>query len=168
MQYKKRISLGPIKGRQGTREESIVSIQIRKMPVQLLVAMALILILAGCVTPSTSTGFHPKGIAGPALPPEIPNPVGVVPFSGDPGISIQATDQFANSLIELGFDVIERQELNALVGELAFQQSELVNPETRQKLREQLGVKGLFVGSVTGESSELWVDFLFEHPPCGR
>ena len=84
--------------------------------------------------------------------------MGVVPFSGDPGIAIQATDQFAGALIPVGFDVVERQQLASVLGEVMLQQTELVNPETRSRLKQQLGVEGLFVGSMTGESSITWVD----------
>jgi curli biogenesis system outer membrane secretion channel CsgG len=129
-----------------------------KRLVRILATTTLSLLLYGCATPSTSTGFNAAGNVKQTLPPGVPRKVGVIPFAGDPGISIQATDQFCASLMTIGFDVVERQQLLSIVRELSFQQSEFVNPDTRIKLKEQLGVEGLFVGSMTGESSITWVD----------
>jgi hypothetical protein len=124
--------------------------------------MAAILIfvpcLAGCTTPSTSSGFIDQGMAKPILPPGVPRKVGVVPFAGDVRISVQSADQFAGGLLPLGFEVVERQQLQSVLDELKYQHGDFVNPETRKRLKEQLGIEGLFLGSITGESSPTWVD----------
>ena len=120
--------------------------------------VTLLLGVTGCATTSTSTGIITTPQLRASLPPGIPSRVGVVPFQGDSRISLQATDQFANGLYALGFDVVERQQIEQILAELSFQHTESVDPTTREQLARQLGLQGVFLGSVTGESSALWVD----------
>ncbi len=120
--------------------------------------LAVLFLIAGCTTPSTSSGLIRPGVATQVLPPGVPAKVGVIPFAGDSNIAVQSADQFAGGLLPLGFEVVERQQLQAVLVELNYQYSESVNPETRRKLKEQLGLEGLFLGSITGESSPMWVD----------
>jgi curli biogenesis system outer membrane secretion channel CsgG len=119
--------------------------------------LAFLLLLSGCTTPSSSTGFIDPA-ARRALPPGVPKKIGVIPFAGDSDIAIQAADQFAGALLPFGFEIVERQQLVSILGELRYQHTESVSPETRRQLKEQLGVEGLFLGSITGESSPTWVD----------
>ena len=110
-----------------------------------------------CVTTSTSTGI----ITTPrrqSLPPGVPSRVGVILFKGDRTITLQATEQFLNGLPSLGFQVVERSQINAVLKELGFQQSDSVDSTTRERLGKLLGLEGIFVGSITGESSATWID----------
>lgn len=117
------------------------------------------LILLSCAPNYTrqSSGFN-VGNNISALPDGVPKRVGVAQFSGEYPINIQASDQFASGLIELGFDVVERQHIANVYKELGLQLSGIIDDSTRVKLGKQLGLKGIFVGSVTGESSITWVD----------
>jgi len=122
------------------------------------ISLALLLgVAVGCATTSTSTGI----ITTPrqqSLPPGFPSRVGVIPFQGDPAISLQATDQFMSGLPAFGFRVVDRSQIDAVLGELGFQQAGSVDPVTRERLAKLLGLEGIFLGSITGESSILWVD----------
>lgn len=127
----------------------------------LLRAIVMVLLLgtgAGCATTSTSTGMMTTLRARQPLPPGIPSRVGVIPFQGNSAISLQATDQFSSGLPVLGFEVVERSQIESVLAELNFQQTGSVDPATRERLAKQLGLQGVFLGSITGESSALWVD----------
>lgn len=123
-----------------------------------IIALALLCCnFVSCVTTSTSTGI----ITTPrqqSLPPGVPSRVGVILFKGDLDITLQATEQFLNGLPALGFQVVERSQINAVLKELGFQQSDSVDSTTRERLGKLLGLEGVFVGSITGESSATWID----------
>ena len=125
--------------------------------VQLTTLALLLSIAAGCTTTSTSTGIITTQRQQP-LPPGIPSRVGVISFRGNPAISLQATDQFMSGLPAFGFQVVERSQIEAVLSELGFQQTDSVDPTTRERLAKLLGLEGIFLGSITGESSALWVD----------
>jgi hypothetical protein len=125
----------------------------------LLTALALILVaVGGCARTSTSTGVMTTPRQQQPLPPGIPSRVGLIPFHGDPAISLQATDQFMSGLPAFGFQVVERSQIEAVLDELGFQRTDSVDPTTRERLAKLLGLQGIFLGSITGESSALWVD----------
>ena len=111
----------------------------------------------GCATTSTSTGIITQSHQRP-LPPGVPSRVGVIPFQGHSVIGLQATDQFLSGLVPLGFQVVERSQIEAVLDELSFQQTDLVDPNTRKHLGEVLGIEGVFLGSITGESRSNWID----------
>ena len=123
----------------------------------------LLLLLSGFFSCSTTTFQSSSGfsINGQSLPPGVPSIVGVPIFSGDSYISTQATDQFSAGLMQLGFEVVERAHLEEIINERKLQYSGLVAESSRGILNEELGLQGLFVGSVTGESSAAWVDTHF-------
>ncbi len=109
------------------------------------------------MTTSTSTGI----ITTPrqqSLPPGVPARVEVITFKGDSTIAQQATEQFLNGLPTLGFQVVERSQINAVLKELNFQQSDLVDFTTHEHLGKLLGIEGIFVGNITGETSITWID----------
>lgn len=113
-------------------------------------------ILSGCAAP-TSSGFM-TGQNMPQLPPGVPKTVGVSLFSGESPINLQATDQFSAGLVSLGFEVVERHHLEEVVNELGLHQSGLISEKSIKAVGEHLGLDAIFVGSVTGESSAMWVD----------
>jgi len=104
-----------------------------------------------------STGFA-IGQNIKELPDGVPKRVGVSQFIGEYPINIQATDEFSSGLIVLGFDVVERQQISTIYNELGVQQSGIIDDDTRLEIGNQLGLQGIFVGSVTGESSIFLVD----------
>ena len=122
-----------------------------------LAGLALILVAGGCATTSTSTGLITTLHQQP-LPAGIPARVGVIPFQGDPAISLQATDQFMIGLPALGFQVVERSQIEAVLGELGLQYTDSIDSAIRERLAKLLGLEGIFLGSITGESSIMWVD----------
>lgn len=87
-----------------------------------------------------------------SLPAGVPKRVAVSAFSGESPINLQSADQFSSGLVKLGFDVIERQHFDKVVKELEFQHSGIVSDESVQAVGKQLGVEGIFVGSVAGRS----------------
>ena len=123
------------------------------------VIMLLVGFAIGCGTPipSTSTGIRIE-TQKQLLPPGVPKRVGVIPFQGSKTIRLQATDQFQGGLVPLGFEVVERAQIEAVFNELSFQYTDFVDPNTRQHLGEMLGIEGVFLGSITGESSSRWID----------
>ena len=98
------------------------------------------LLLSGCVGQSRSSGFV-KTSPQQQLPPGIPKTVGVMPFSGDHHIATQASDQFSVGLINLGFKVVERSQIQTVLKEVNYQYSDAVDPNTRVLLRKQLGIE---------------------------
>ena len=114
-------------------------------------------LILGCGTTQSSSGLM-IGNNARIIPQGVPKRIGVAKFTGDYPINIQSTDQFSVGLIELGFDVVERHHLEAIINELALQNSGFISEQTRKKLGEQLGLEGIFVGSVTGEVSPMWID----------
>ncbi len=121
--------------------------------------LIIIFVSINCVPTYTtqSTGFViGKNIK--ELPEGVPKRVGVSQFVGEYPINIQSTDEFSSGLIAFGFDVIERQQITAVYNELGVQQSGIIDDNTRIEIGNQLGIQGIFVGSVTGESNITWVD----------
>lgn len=115
------------------------------------------LFVIGCATTQASSGFL-VGSNVRVLPEGVPKRVGVYQFSGDYPLNIQSTDQFSAGLLRLGFDVVERQHLENVIDELSLQQTGIIAENTRKELGKQLGLEGIFVGSVTGEVSPMWID----------
>lgn len=113
-------------------------------------------ILSGCAVPSSSGFMTDQNMS--QLPPGVPKTVGVSLFSGESPINLQATDQFSAGLVNLGFEVVERHHLEEVVNELGLQQSGLISEKSIKVVGEHLGLDAIFVGSITGESSEMWID----------
>jgi TolB-like protein len=88
----------------------------------------------------------------PALPAGVPKKVAVASFSGEFPINVQSADQFSSGLVKLGFDVVERQHFDKVVKEIELQHSGMISDENITAAGKQLGVDGLFVGSVEGRS----------------
>lgn len=126
---------------------------------ELVVLLSLaVAVLSSCATSSTSTGLLTQFDQQEALPPGIPSRVGVVPFEGDASIKLQATDQFTSGLPTLGFEVVERSQIEAVLDELEVQHANLQERTMREHLASSLDLQGIFLGSITGESSPTWVD----------
>jgi len=113
----------------------------------------LVLVLSGCslMPGSTSSGLMIDG-SKPALPAGVPKKVAVASFSGEFPINVQSADQFSSGLVKLGFDVVERQHFDKVVKEIELQHSGMISDENITAAGKQLGVDGLFVGSVEGRS----------------
>ena len=110
--------------------------------------------LSGCslMPGSTSSGLMIDGYK-PALPNGVPKRVAVASFTGESPLNLQAAEQFSIGLLNLGFDVVERQHFDKVVKEFEVQYSGMISEETMQTVGKQLGVEGIFVGSVTGRSA---------------
>ncbi len=74
------------------------------------------------------------------------NRVAVVSFSGSDG-SV-AADMLTQSLVAHGANVIERQQLNAILSEYHLAASGILDPSTVKQVGKILGVDALFVGTV--------------------
>lgn len=122
----------------------------------LLLALCL-LIGCGCMPASTSSGLMLQENIH-ALPPCVPKKVGCALFTGQSPINSQATELFLCGLLKLGFDVVERLQLDKILEELELQHTGLISPETRQILGRQLGLEGIFVGNITGRSTSFTVN----------
>ena len=104
-------------------------------------------------------GVHFKRhYSGSANSKGVPKRVAVLPFKGDPKISVQATDQFTAGLSVVGFEVVDASLIDAAAGRPSLPSSGALDIDTRNDLRRTLGVQGVFIGSITGESRLLWVD----------
>jgi TolB-like protein len=119
-------------------------------------ALALAAVSACGSAHSDSTGF--VLVPGPPLPPGIPKRVAVAPFSGDSRIAERAAEQFATGLIRFGFDVVQRRDLEPVLADLDAPHGELLDDRARDDLAHELGIQGLFVGRVSGESGAIDVD----------
>jgi curli biogenesis system outer membrane secretion channel CsgG len=82
--------------------------------------------------------------------------VAVVDFqnkSGDPAFdksTAKITGLMIDELLKTGkYKMVERERLNAVLGELKLNASGLVNPENAKRLGEQLGVDTLLFGNLT-------------------
>jgi hypothetical protein len=84
----------------------------------------------------------------------VPKKVMVIPFDADLSIAIQATAQFAGALRSLGFEVVERP-LEEMLGD------SILTSETRIKLKEQIGIEGLFLGNIKFDRGEWTFDTSF-------
>jgi len=91
------------------------------------------------------------------LPAGVPHRVAVF-ISGDLAIAGQAEEQFSTGLFELGFDVVERNQIAALTNELHLSQAGFIAPETAIQSGRLLGAAGVFVGNAVGERSATWTD----------
>lgn len=60
-------------------------------------------------------------------------------------------DMYGSELMKIGYDVIERQRLSAVVEELELQMSGLVNPKSTSKVGRILGVQGMVFGTAAGQ-----------------
>lgn len=76
--------------------------------------------------------------------------VAVVSFAGSDG-SV-AADMMTQSLVAHGANVIERQQLNAVLNEYHLAASGILDPSTVQQVGKILGVDALFVGTVVASS----------------
>jgi len=72
--------------------------------------------------------------------------VAVLPFSGPKGDL--AADMLTQSLVAQGADVIERQQLDAVMREHSLTASSAFDPATAKELGRLLGVDALFLGTV--------------------
>lgn len=113
--------------------------------------------LLGCKTMQSSSGFQLDKDTS-ILPPGVPGRVGVALFVGESPINQQATDQFSAGLLELGFDVIERGNFQAIIDEIRISNADLFSDSTRVILGEQLALEAIFIGSITSESTFAWVN----------
>jgi hypothetical protein len=120
-------------------------------------AVLLLICFPGCQSAHRSSGFMVQGNTV-ALPSGVPVRVGVATFSGDTSINVQATDRFASGLLSMGFDVVQRAHFESALAELGLSKGELLSEKTRTELGQQIGLEGIFVGNVTGESSILEVN----------
>ena len=66
-----------------------------------------------------------------------------------PGSGAAATEGLEPFLLRVGYDLVERGQVERLIGEQAFSHSEYVDPATAQSLGKILGVKALILGRVT-------------------
>lgn len=113
--------------------------------------------LCGCVQPTSSTGFNPAGHPRKTLPDGVPHRVAVI-VTGNPAICGQAEKLFSTGLLGMGFDVVERNKLSAVTGEIDLSRSGYVSPETAIKYGHLAGADGIFIGNATGERSATWTD----------
>jgi len=60
-------------------------------------------------------------------------------------------DMYGLELMKIGYDVIERDRLSAVVQELELQMSGLVHPKTTSKVGKILGVQGIVFGTAAGK-----------------
>ena len=79
---------------------------------------------------------------------DMPRYLGVAVFDGSYPYSNQASSQFANGLVEMGFLVIEQIHLPQILNEQKLQGSGVVNQNSISEIGNIYGVSGLFVGSV--------------------
>ena len=79
---------------------------------------------------------------------DMPRYLGVAVFDGSYPYSNQASSQFANGLVEMGFLVIEQIHLPQIINEQKLQSSGAVNQSSISDIGNIYGVSGLFVGSV--------------------
>lgn len=97
-----------------------------------------LLLLAACATPKVAVNpradfFSIKRVA-------------VLSFNGPKGDL--AADLMTQSLLEHGADVVERQQLDAVLRERQLSSSSAFDPATAKQLGKLLGVDALFVGTV--------------------
>ena len=79
---------------------------------------------------------------------DMPRYLGVAVFDGSYPYSNQASSQFANGLVEMGYLVIEQIHLPQILSEQKLQGSGVVNQNSISEIGNIYGVSGLFVGSV--------------------
>jgi len=60
-------------------------------------------------------------------------------------------DMYTAELMKIGYDVIERQRLTAVMEELELQMSGLVNPKSTSKVGRILGVQAMVFGTAAGK-----------------
>ena len=113
--------------------------------------------VSGCVVESTSSGINSPA-ASIAFPEGVPRKVGVAIDGGDPRLASQASSEFTAGLFRLGFDVVERSEMDAILREFALKGSGMLDSAERVEIGKMTGTEGIFVGSVTYERSAAWVD----------
>ena len=121
----------------------------------LLICLPLVAIV-GCVQPTHSTGFLSPGKTV-HLPAGVPQRVAVF-VSGKPSLSGQAAELFSTGLLELGFDVVERNKIAALTDEMNLSKDGFISAETAIAKGQLLGADGVFVGNASGERSPTWTD----------
>jgi hypothetical protein len=61
-------------------------------------------------------------------------------------------DMYSAELLKIGYDVIERTRLTAVVKELELQMTGLINPSTTSKIGKILGVQGMVFGTAAGRA----------------
>lgn len=102
-------------------------------------------------TPATPSPVVSRTPSPPpvTLPQGIPEKVGVLPFAGDEEIRIQATAQFANGLKDLGFVVTDIFQVGRVLSEVGHYYSATVDQQTMELLASELGLEGVFVGTIS-------------------
>jgi len=60
-------------------------------------------------------------------------------------------DMYSSELLKIGYDVIERTRLTAVINELQLQMTGLVNPATSSKVGNILGVQAMVFGTAAGK-----------------
>jgi hypothetical protein len=79
---------------------------------------------------------------------------GVYPFKADPvlGGDQNWADKFSNVLLQTGYDVIDRAQLQTVIKEQRLANSGLVKPEQMVRLGRIAGIQALVVGAVSDSS----------------
>ena len=111
-----------------------------------------LLTLSGCAGPSSSTGLLGILETETPLPVELPHIVAVMPFTGDVRITRQAADRFAGGLIQLNFEVVEKEKLETVLNELIIHPGEYVDSTKRGQLRNNLNLEGMFIGTINSRT----------------
>lgn len=105
------------------------------------------IIFAGCTSRSTV-----KTVVSPLLEVNRPLKIAVLPFStsGNPGLKTDESyiDSLNIQLMELGFVVIERSRVGAVLDELNLEQSGMTSEQSSRKIGELLGADVLVIGTV--------------------
>ena len=107
--------------------------------------MLILGLLLGCLV----AGCTPKTVISRSYPFEQMGRIGIMEFAS-PYNGFSGTENlFAKYLIESGFKVVERAQLNQVLQEHNIAASGYLSPATTQKIGEILGVDVLLVGEVT-------------------
>jgi len=110
-----------------------------------LVVGAVLAAAAGCASPPVTVvkpGFDFQKIHRVAV-------LGVKDFAGRAGSGDVAGSIFEKYLLQAGYDVVERRQVDALIKEQSLDVSGAVDPKTAKKLGKLLGVDALVLGGIT-------------------
>ncbi|MDE2314709.1 MAG: hypothetical protein KGL04_11110 [Elusimicrobia bacterium] len=107
--------------------------------------MALAALCAACATPATifvSPQYNPSSVRTVAV-------LGFSDYPGAPGSGQMVSQIFEPYLLTLGYNVVERQQVQSVLQEQSFDLSGAVDMATTQQVGKLLGADALIMGSLT-------------------
>ncbi len=116
-----------------------------------IIAISIVLCISGCARQSYWADSSIEDSRRPVLPSNVPVRVAVMPFDGHELMVRYAAEKFGQGLSPLGFDVVNKLQMEKVLGGAYRVAKDEFDNATRLKLARELGIEGIIVGKIIGK-----------------